>query len=136
MTKTIWASLIAAKSLRSQRIPGGRSSVSIHGRNPALSDGRGHAPLDHPDLHGVVHNQARDHGLGENCERLRPRQWDKSLKTYARQDGACERIRNQGGREGLARHRRRAALTSGHHGKVKQHKEAKGLKGGGVFFDR
>jgi hypothetical protein len=52
--------------------------------------------------------------IGEKCERLRPRRWNKSRKTYTRQDCACERIRNQGRHEGLARHRRpeRAALTS------------------------
>lgn len=52
--------------------------------------------------------------VGENCEWPRPRQWDKSRKTYAHQDGACERIRTQGGHEGLTRHRRpeRTAPTS------------------------
>ena len=42
-------------------------------------------PFDHRDLHGVVHHQARDHRIGENRERLRPRQWHESRKTHARQ---------------------------------------------------
>src|ERR1039458_3953592 len=65
----------------------------------ALSDGRGPAPLDHHDLHGVVDNQARDHGIGENRESMRPRQWHESWKTEARQESASERIRQKGDRK-------------------------------------
>ncbi len=77
------------------------SGLWITGRSE-LSDGRGNAPLDHHDLQGVVHDQARDHGIGENREHLRPGQRRKSRKTHARLDVARERIRHEGGREGLA----------------------------------
>ena len=36
----------------------------------SLREGRGRAPFDHHDLHGVVHDQARDHGADENRECL------------------------------------------------------------------
>ena len=95
---------------------------------------RRNAPFDHRDLHGVVHDKARDHGIGENRERLPPRQWHESRETHARQDGARERIRHEGRHEGLAGHRRPepAALPRGHdgeHGKVEQHQEAEGVEG-------
>src|SRR5579859_1935901 len=97
----------------------------------ALSDGHGHAPLDHRDFHGVVHDQARDYGIGENRERLRPRQWHESRKTHTRQDGPRERIHNESSHEGLAGRRRpeRTSLARGQHGehsKVEQQQEAEG----------
>jgi hypothetical protein len=84
----------------------------------------------HHDLDGVVNNQARDHGIRENREHLRPRQWHESRKTCTRQDGACERGRH----EGPAGHRRPecAALARRHHrkhGKVEQHQEGEGAEG-------
>jgi hypothetical protein len=71
-----------------------------------LGDLRGHinrflghsvrnAPSDHRDLHGVVDDQARDHRIGENRERLQPGQWHESRETHECQGSACERIRRE-----------------------------------------
>ena len=54
------------------------------------------APVDHRDLQGVVHAEARDHGIDKDYERLPPRQRRESRKARERQDGARDRL----GREG------------------------------------
>ena len=92
------------------------------------------APFDHCDLHGVVDDKARDHRIGENRERLPPRQWHEPRETDERQDGARERICQDGRHEGLAGHRRPepVALPRGHDGeggKVEQCQEAEGVEG-------
>jgi LmbE family N-acetylglucosaminyl deacetylase len=51
---------------------------------PVLSDRSWNAPSDHRDLHGVVDDKARDHGIAENRERLPPRQWQESRETDKR----------------------------------------------------
>ena len=61
-----------------------------------LGHGVKNAPFDHRDLHGVVHAEARDHGINKYRERLPPRQWHESRETHERQDGARERIRREG----------------------------------------
>jgi predicted nucleic acid-binding Zn ribbon protein len=62
----------------------------------ALPPSFANAPFDHRDLHGVVHDEARDHRVAENRERLPPRQWHESRETHECQDGARDRIRREG----------------------------------------
>ena len=110
-------------------------SQSRFGRANAFPAARAAAgTCDHRDLHSIVHDKARNHRIGENRERLPPRQWHESRETHERQDGARERIRHEGRHEGLAGHRRPepAALPRGHDGecgKVEQRQEAEGVEG-------
>ncbi len=84
----------------------------------------GNAPFNHRDLHGIVHDEARDHGIDENRERLRPGQRHESRESHARQNGARESFCHEGYQKGLTGQRcpESVALTSGHygeHGKIK-----------------
>ena len=55
-----------------------------------------HAPFDHRNLQGIVHDKARDHRIGEYRERLVPRQWFESWEAHKRQDGAYDRVSSDG----------------------------------------
>ena len=45
----------------------------LDNRCDILGNCRGNTPLDHRDFHGIVHDQARHHRIGENPKYLPPR---------------------------------------------------------------
>jgi hypothetical protein len=87
-------------------------------------------PFDQGDLDGIVQHQARHHRVGDDRQRLRPRQRLEPRKAQARHGGSHHPFAQKTGHKCVAGHRRpeHASLARGHDGRHAEIERIRKLK--------